>query len=364
MPAGTPDFPHHEEVAAYFNSYVDHFGLRPLITFNTAVNKVRLRPEGGWDIILSGGKSRQYSFVIVASGHHSEPRWPEPPFPGTFSGEEMHSHNYRDIVQLKGKRVVVIGMGNSAMDIAVESSYAAERTYLSARRGAFVIPKYILGRPSLPIPPWLPWQARQFLLQQAVRLAVGAPEHYGLPRPQHKILQTHPTVSDHLLSRLSHGAIAPKPNITELRGGRVAFADGTEVEADTIVYCTGYHISFPFFEPEVLSAPDNDLQLYHRVFLPGRPDLALVGYVQPWGAIMPAAEAQAKLVADYLCGRYTLPSVPEMRAWIEAERRAMARRYVSSKRHTIQIDMPQYLRVLRREHLAGTRSRQTDWRSR
>jgi dimethylaniline monooxygenase (N-oxide forming) len=320
--------------------YVEHFGLRPLITFNTAVEKVRLRREGGWDVTLPGGKSGEYSFVIVASGHHSEPPWPEPPFPGTFSAEVMHSHNYRDIVQLKVKRVVVVGMGNSAMDIAVESSYAAERTYLSARRGAFVIPKYILGRPSLPIPPWLPWQARQFLLQQAVKLAVGAPERYGLPKPQHKILQTHPTVSDHLLSRLSHGAILPKPNITELRGDRVAFADDTAVHADTIIYCTGYRISFPSFGPEVLSAPDNDLQLYHRVFLPGRPDLALVGCVQPWGAIMPAAEAQAKLVADYLCGRYVLPSVPEMRAWVEAERRAMARRYVSSKRHTIQIDMP------------------------
>jgi dimethylaniline monooxygenase (N-oxide forming) len=353
MPAGTVDFPHHEQVAAYFNGYVDHFGLRPLISFNTGVELAVPRPQGGWDVTLSTGETRAYRFLIVASGHHNEPRMPEPPFPGVFDGEQMHAHNYRDISQLEGRKVVVVGMGNSAMDITVESSYVAKQTYLSSRRAAYIIPKYILGRPSLPIPPWLPWQVRQFLLQQAVRMAVGPVERYGLAKPQHKILQTHPTVSDTLLSRLSHGAVIPKPNIAELCRGHVRFVDGSTVEADTIVYCTGYRITFPFFDPEVFSAPDNDLRLYYRVFPLERADLALIGYVQPWGAIMPAAEAQSKMVADYLRGDYALPGREAMARWVSHERKAMARRYVASKRHTIQVDMPQYARELRREHAAG-----------
>jgi dimethylaniline monooxygenase (N-oxide forming) len=355
MPPGTADFPHHSEVASYFNSYVEHFGLRPLITFATTVEHAEPAPSGGWEVTLDSGETRYYGFLVVATGHHNEPRLPEPAFPGTFSGNQLHAHDYRDISQLTGKQVVVVGMGNSAMDIAVESSYVARSTYLSARRAAYVIPKYILGRPALPIPAWLPWQARQFLLQQAVRAAVGPVERYGLARPRHKILQTHPTVSDTLLSRLSHGAVVPKPNIAELCGDHVRFVDGSVADADTVVYCTGYRITFPFFAEHVFSAPDNELRLYHRVFPLERPGLALIGYVQPWGSIMPAAEAQAKLVADLLRGDYSLPAEAAMEQWVDADRKATSRRYVASKRHTIQVDMPHYVRALKREHAAGRR---------
>ena len=353
MPANVSDFPHHEEIAEYFNAYVDHFGLRELITFNTAVERAEPKAAGGWSVHLSTGEARDYDYLVVATGHHHSPRWPEPPFPGHFEGLEMHSHDYRDMSQLSAQDVVVLGMGNSAMDIAVESSYVARHTYLASRRGAYVIPKYLFGRPGLPIPPWLPWQVRQLVLQQAVRVAVGPVERYGLPRPSHRILQAHPTVSDSLLSRIVHGAIVPKPSIAALSGQNVRFTDGSTVAATVIVYCTGYRIRFPFFDKTVLNAEDNELPLYGRIFPLARPGLALVGYVQPWGAIMPAAEAQAKVVADLLVGRYDLPEPASMRRAVARDRRATARRYVASKRHTIQIDMPQYLWALRREHERG-----------
>jgi cation diffusion facilitator CzcD-associated flavoprotein CzcO len=359
MPAGMPDFPHHEQVAAYFNSYADHFCLRPLITFDVGVEHVEPRPEGGWSVTLSTGEVRAYRFVVVATGHHNTPRFPTPPFPGAFSGTELHAHDYRDMSQLAGKNVLVVGMGNSAMDIAVESSYVARQTFLSARRGAYIIPKYILGRPSLPLPAWLPWQVRQFLFQRIVRVAVGPVERYGLPKPRHKILQTHPTVSDTLLSRLSHGAVTPKPDIAELCGDSARFVDVSVARVDTIVYCTGYRITFPFFDEAVFSAPENHLELYHRVFPLGRRDLALIGYVQPWGSIMPAAEAQANLVADYLRGAYALPGPAARQRWVAEDEAATGRRYVASKRHTIQIDMPQYVRALKREQAAGRRRAET-----
>ncbi|MCU1489045.1 MAG: putative flavoprotein involved in transport, partial [Acidimicrobiaceae bacterium] len=355
MPKTMSDFPHHLEIAEYFNAYVDHFGLREKITFDTSVEHAEPLEDGGWRVTLSDGRVRTYDTLVVASGHHSDARWPEPPFPGHFDGLQMHAHDYRDLAQLEGHDVVVVGIGNSAMDIAVESSYVARHTYLSSRRGAYVIPKYILGRPALPIPIWLPWQIRQRLFQWVLRLAVGPVERYGLPRPEHGILQAHPTVSDTILSRLTHGAIVPKPNIAELAGHEVRFVDGSAVEADVVVYCTGYKITFPYFSEQVLAAKDNDLQLYARMFAPDRSDLVFIGFVQPWGSIMPVAEAQSKVLADYLTGRYALPSPPAMARAIAAQKAALARRYVASKRHTIQIDMPVYLRDLARERSAGQR---------
>jgi cation diffusion facilitator CzcD-associated flavoprotein CzcO len=280
----------------------------------------------------------------------------------------MHSHSYRDNAMLAGKNVVVLGMGNSAMDIAVESSYVAKRTYLASRRGAYVIPKYLFGRPGdlLPFPLNLgdpripqpirrriPWQVRQAMMQAVLRVAVGTPEKYGLPKPEHGILQAHPTVSDVILSRLGHGAITPKPNIAELLGDRVRFADGSLVEADAIVYCTGYKVTFPFFDPACVSARDNDLPLFKRVFKPDMNNLFFIGFVQPWGSIMPIAEAQSKLVADYLRGAYALPAAGALRRALERERQAMFSRYVTSKRHTMQIDVDDYLYDLAQERKAG-----------
>ena len=368
MPETVADFPHHTQIIEYFDAYVDHFGLRDKITFDTGVAHAAPRPDGTWEITLDDGAVRRYDALVVASGHHWDPRWPEPPLPGGFDGTQLHAHEYRDNAMLSGKRVVVVGMGNSAMDIAVESSYVARRTYLAARRGAYVIPKYVFGRPGdlLPFPLNLgdpripasvrrriPWRVRQAVMEAVLRVAVGRPERYGLPRPEHGILQAHPTVSDTILSRLSHRAITPKPAIAELLGDRVRFADGSVEEADAIVYCTGYKVTFPFFDRGFIAAPDNDLPLFMRVCRPEIDNLFFVGFVQPWGAIMPLAEAQSKLVADYLRGSYALPAPGAMRRAMRRDRAAMFRRYVASKRHTMQVDADDYLYDLGREREAG-----------
>jgi hypothetical protein len=133
----------------------------------------------------------------------------------------------------------------------------------------------------------------------------------------------------------------------------VRFIDGSAVDADTVVYCTGYKITFPFFAPEFLSAPDNQIALFRRVFDPSIPDLAFIGLLQPLGAIMPLAEAQGAWVGDYLLGEYALPDAAAMRADIDADQKAMRRRYVASKRHTIQVDFDDYLYALAKERRAG-----------
>jgi dimethylaniline monooxygenase (N-oxide forming) len=396
MPPAYPDFPKHDQIARYFDDYVEHFGLRERITFNTGVEHARLREDGVWELTIAGegagekmgdgggegdgndaGKGRDgdggegavkgeagaaearevrlYDALLVANGHHWNPRWPEPPIQGSFDGEQIHAHDYKEPRQLAGRRVVVVGMGNSAMDIAVDASYHALSTTLVARRGVHVVPKYILGRPldagvrpsRLPFP----WLLRG--MQLVTRLTVGPMDRYGLPLPDHRLGQAHPTVSSRILDRLAHGAIVVKPEIAELAGERVRYADGSEEQADLIVYCTGYKISFPFFDEGLISAPDNHLVLYKRVFDPDHPGLYFVGFVQPWGAIMPIAEIQSRLVAEHLTGDYALPSPAQMRGDMEAMMRRQARRYQASKRHTIQVDFSNYVVELDDERRAG-----------
>ena len=357
MPAPYPDFPHHTQMAAYFDAYVDHFGVRDRITFGTGVAHAARRDGGGWEVTLDGGEVRNYDALAVANGHHWDARWPEPAFPGAFDGELLHAHDYRDRSQLEGRDVVVLGMGNSAVDIAVEASHCASSVTLASRRGAHIVPKYLFGRPTdtLSGSPRVPVWLRRLLFTGAMRLAVGPVERYGLPKPDHGLGQAHPTISSDLLNRVVHGRITPKPNIARLAGQRVEFVDGTSVPADLLIFATGYRISFPFLDPEVLSAPDNEIGLYHRVFAPGLPDLAVIGLVQPLGAVMPIAEAQARWFAAFLLGDYALPSEAAMRQAIRADRERMARRYVASKRHTIQVDFDDYLLALARERRAGER---------
>jgi len=356
MPRSYPDFPHHTQIAEYFEAYVDHFGFRSRIRFETGVK--RAAPNGGrWNVELEDGTHESFDALLVANGHHWDPRWPEPPFPGTFAGRQMHSHEYKDVKELTGKRVVVLGMGNSAMDIAVEASYEAERTILCARRGAWVIPKYLFGKPldQLTTRAGVPFKVRQKLLEAVYKMWVGEMERYGLPRPDHRLGEAHPTISGRILDRLSHGAITVKPNIQSLEGDSVRFVDGTTEKADVVIYCTGYKVTFPFFDPAFLSAPDNDLPLFRRVFHPTIPNVFFIGLLQPLGAIMPLAEAQGVWIAKYLLGEYALPPRGEMQRDIDHERKVMFKRYVASKRHTMQVDYDDYLADLHKEIARGAK---------
>ena len=368
MPADYPDYPNHFLIARYFDDFVDHFGFRDRIRFRTEVTRVE--PEGSrwrvhWRRLEPGNEgSGLYESVLVANGHHWDARWPEPPYAGqdAFAGEQIHVHNYREPDVLEDKRVLVLGIGNSATDLAVESSRNAAATFLAMRRGAWIIPKYIKGKPTdelaSDLVTRLPLSLLRLFYKRALKTAAGYPTDYGLPEPDHKLAEAHPTISSDLLPRLGHGDITVKPNVAEFSGGRtIRFEDGSTEEIDMVVYCTGYRITFPFLDANLLDAPDNRIPLYRRVVHPDLPGLYFIGLVQPLGAIMPIAEAQSEWVADLLEGTTELPASDRMNRVIAREDRRMARRYVASKRHTIQVDFMPYMRTLKRERRRGPLAR-------
>ena len=363
MPESLPDYPGHRQVAQYFDDFVDHFGLRPRITFRTEVTRVTPvegGPEPRWEVIFrsrDGGEpeTRSYRHVVVANGHHWDPRWPEPSFPGaeTFPGEQLHAHYYRTPDPFVGKRVLVLGIGNSACDIAVESTRVARTTDLAMRRGAHILPKYMFGIPTdrLTDSPLVhaPLKVQQKVLAGLLRLSQGKVTDYGLPEPDHEVLHAHPTVSQDLLNRLGHGDIMVRPTIDRFESSKVFFADGQAGEYDVVVYCTGYKVTFPFLGDEVVRAEDNHVELYRRVVHPDHPGLYFLGLIQPLGAIMPLAEAQAEWVGDLVTGAGALPSVREMRAQIASYDKELRKRFVASKRHTMEVDFHSYRSEIARE---------------
>ena len=361
VPAHWPDFPHHSLLDRYFNDYVDHFGLRRRIRFNTAVTASR-RAADGWQVTTSDGATRHYDVVVVANGHHWSPNLPE--WPGHFDGPMIHSHQYRTPfapVDMVGKRVVVVGLGNSAVDIASELSQRpiAARLFVAARRGVWVLPKYINGKPSdkEALPGWMPLGLKRRFAAMLVKRIVGNMDDYGLPVPDLAPLQAHPTVSSEFLLRCGSGDITVKPNIAELMGNRVRFDDGTEEEVDAIVCATGYRIDFPFLSHEDAPVVDNHIGLFKRMVRPERPSLWFMGLAQSLPTLVNLAEQQSKLLAAFLTGAYGLPEPAEMARRIAADEARHQGHYYASKRHTMQVDFDVYKRELESELKAGARRR-------
>jgi dimethylaniline monooxygenase (N-oxide forming) len=361
MPETYPDYLSHELITEYLDDFVDHFGFRGRIQFRAEVTKAEPATGGGWDVTVrqrdtGATRTRRYAAVLVASGHHWDPQYPEPAFPGaeTFTGEQLHSHDYRTAEPFAGKRVLVLGIGNSACDVAAECSRVAARTLLAMRRGTHIVPKCLFGMPTDRLtlmrlgtraPLWL----QSFAVALLVRIAQGKVTKYGLPRPARPLLHAPPTVSDTLLGKLEGGDIVVKPNIDRLAGGRVHFTDGSAEPVDVVIYCTGYKISFPFLDERSIGAGGDHIALYRRVVSPRLPGLYFIGLVQPIGAVMPIAEIQSQWVADLLEGRTSLPPDQEMNREIARYRAATARRYGRSAGRAIQVDFLGYLREISKE---------------
>lgn len=355
MPESYPDYPHHSLVVQYFESYVDHFGFRSKIRFLTPVARVEKADAeghpGAWRVTLQNGESQLYKAVLVANGHHWSKRVPE--FPGHFAGRTLHAHDYKTFTGLEGKNVLVVGIGNSGVDIASEVCRVAATTLLSTRRSAYILPKYAFGVPidhfTSPLSTKIPTFLQQMVFKLILRITRGDQAKLGIPKPAHDLLQAHPTVSEELPSLVGHGRVKMRPDLERLDGDGVVFKDGRRDPVDVIIWCTGYDIRFPFLAPELMAAEHNQVRLYRHVVHPEHSGLYFIGLVQVLGAVMPAAEAQAKWIAQVLRGEAALPSRAAMEKAIDGDLAAMRKRYVTSDRHTIQVDFYPYLEQVRRE---------------
>ncbi len=364
MPDGTPDYPSRDAVGRYLEGYAQKFDLLDKVRLNEGVAKAT-PTAAGWELELAsrgdtsgapleGCRRERFDKLVVANGHNEEAKWPEPPYPGDFDGRQIHALDYAEADEFRDQNVLVVGMGNSAMDIATDISLVAERTYLSARHGTWVIPKRLLGQPADQIiKPWVavhvPWRVRQPLSEFLLRLTVGPPERYGLPEPSRGLFQDHPTITDTVLSRISHGELTPKPGIASLAPGSVAFTDGSEEPVDAIVWCTGYRVAMPFLD-ESLTGPDpKELPLYKRIFHLDCPDLFFVGLMQSTGSAFPIVERQAQILAEYLAGEWRLPPAAEQRRDCERKRRYALARWGEHGRPSMRVDFDRFMHELGRE---------------
>lgn len=348
MPADYPDYPSHKQLLTYFQGYAEHFGVLPYIRFNTEVRSAEKQPDETWRITLGYGRVEHFDYLMVANGHHWHPRMPT--YPGQFSGEMLHSHDYKTAAPFKDKRVLVIGGGNSACDIAVETSRVSAFTAISMRRGYYISPKFSMGKPSdVAAAPtaYLPDFLRLPILRLFYRINVGNLEDYGLERPQHDILQQHMTMNSELLYFLRHGTVHPRRDIARFEGSNVYFVDGRCEEYDTVIAATGFIITFPFFDKSFLDYSEGDVPLYLRVFHPDHPSLFFIGLVQPLGCIWPLADAQAQLAANFMVGHYQTP--PDIRQRIQREVAGMKRQFIKAARHTIEVEYHKHLWALQRE---------------
>ena len=350
MPDHYPDHPDQDMVWRYLRSYAERFRLYSYIQFNTSVTSVEPASPSGWDVTLSSGERRRYRGVVIANGHNWDPHWPE--YPGQFAGDVLHSSQYKTPDLLRGRRVLVVGGGNSAYDITTESTRHASATFHSLRRGYRILPRYFRGRPVDQGGEWmLRWRMPLWLRQLAIaRVCRLAWQPRQLP-PDHAFFETHPAINGRWPLDVDRGAIVTKPDIQELCGNEVRFTDGSREMVDLILYATGFNISFPFLAIEHLAWHAGRPEFCLNVFHPERDDLFVAGMIQPDSGQFGLVDCQAQLIAAYIQGlQQQRRGALRLQKFKRTRQSTSARgiRYVESPRHLLEVEHFSYRQALTR----------------
>ena len=352
MPRWYADFPGHRDMAAYLDAYAEAFGLRELIRFRASVERLDPDPTGGWWLTLDDGAVRRYRAVIVAIGLFWCPKVPD--YPGVFGGRTSHSHEYRTPEPFAGRRVLVVGAGQSAAEIAVEVSRVASRTFMSVRSGTHVLPRWIGGKPydTRDIDPLnrIPWRLMNLVYGLRVAQQLG-PAPASWPFGTRRLLEGIPIISSDLLPAVRRGEVVVRPAIDRFGQDRVHFVDGSQEIVDQIIYCTGYRISLPFLSSSVVSANGRDFPLYRRIVPPDLDGLLFAGFVDAPGGLLPVVEAQGEWIAAVLAGRLLLPRPERMRQAMKRPERRTRQRFPGEGPYGIRCDPHAYRRLLRADLL-------------
>lgn len=351
FPPGVADYPSHLELKNYFQAYAAHFKLYEHIEFNTLVKSCDLINEKEWKVTTVCNnleKTEIFSDLVVCNGHHWKPKLPT--YPGQFSGDFLHSHQFKKAAPFKNKKVLVIGGGNSACDVAVETSRVSEKTTISWRRGYRILPKFIMGKPAdvfASSMTFLPIGIRNFFAGLMVKIATGPNSWYGLPKVNHKFGATHPTVNSELLYKIRHGKVKPKPDIAKFEGNTVHFKDGTKEEFDSVIACTGFVLTHPFFKKDLIDYSTGPVPLYLKMFHPTIENLFFIGMFQPLGCIWPGAEQQSKLAALAITNEWKRPN--NIVTLCEREVSQPHMKQIDTSRHTITVDFHKFIRDIKRQ---------------
>ena len=344
MPADYPDFPSHRQLRAYFDSYAAHFGLAPFIRLRTRVERTERGHDGRWSVSLSGGGRETFDHLLVCSGHHREPYVPE--HTGTFGGEMMHSRDFKRAEKFRDRRVLVIGGGNSACDIAVDISRVASQTCISLRRGYYIVPKILFGRPIDLLyakARKLPRAIVQPLLAALLRLGIGPWNKYGLAAPECGPLEMHPTLNSDILNALRHGRVLPRPGIERFEGRLVHFSDHTVEPFDVVLWATGFRIAFPFLGDSTVDwDTSRPPPLYLKMMHPRIDNLFFIGLFQPIGCIWRLADHQARIAALQIAGRLARPI--DIAARVRGQTPHW--HFETTRRHAIEVDYHDFRRDL------------------
>jgi hypothetical protein len=353
LPESASDYPSHIELLDYFNSYTDHFDIRKLIKFETEVLNCNQLDDDTWEVEWKDSNTEQkhlniFDGLVVCNGHHHKPRYPE--YPGDFSGELIHSHDFKSSKPFKDKRVLVIGGGNSACDVAVETARVSASTSISWRRGYYLIPKFMYG---LPVDlyalknRWMPTFLRESYTKMMLEIFQGKNEDIGLQKPAQNLFGTHPTVNSELYYAVRHGKVTPHVEIEKYDGNTVHFKNGKTGEYDVIIACTGFKIKHDFFKKSFINYEEGKTPLLHKMIPADIKNLYFIGLFQPLGCIWPGAELQSKLAAKHLSGQWS-PNKP-IKELIKKELTNPDVKQIDTPRHTITVDDYSFRARLKKE---------------
>lgn len=356
MPADYPDFPSHRQVLDYLESYVEHFNFRERIHLNTSVRSAKRQDNGIWEVTLDSGEVRQYDAFVVANGHHNTPNFPDYHERDQFDGHAIHSQQYRYRYEYRDKKVLVVGIGNSGSQIAVDVSHEAKSTLISLRRGVYVLPHYLFGmrmdKAMMFLNDWwvkkiLPYPLFGLMFTGMYKLFIAKRKQMGMPKPDHLMMASLPTLSENFANRIGDGKLKIVPEVKSIDGHRVNFADGSSEEVDAIIYSTGYQTDFPFLDEDFLKIENNRIPLYQRMFMPGVDNIAFIGLFQAvtWG-FLDMMEKQANVLAEYLSGFYRLPSVADQQKAIAKEQKVIEKEYLQTLRNNYEMHGPTYMHYL------------------
>ncbi|MDQ0823778.1 dimethylaniline monooxygenase (N-oxide forming) [Arthrobacter sp. V1I7] len=351
LPKDSALFPSHEEIRAYLEAYAERFGVTSRIRFNskvTAIEPMDAAEDPTWQVTLDDGSSDVFDQVVVANGHQAVPT--DPPFAKDFTGTYLHSLNYRTPEPFTGKNVLVIGTGNSGLDIAADVCTVTKSTTISARSPVLIMPRMVLGVPLSRVlakveRPWVPWLLRRRIRELVTRLVHGSMEQWGFSTPK---IRTHPASHPTIISQIAWNRIDVRPGVTAVQGHEVRFADGSSASYDAIIAATGYEVDLPFLTDELSPVVGHRIDLYRRMVHPHWKGLYFVGLFDvSGGANIRMMDIQCRWLAALVQGRIELPGEDKMRASFQAEQRRMASLYPDKPRYGLELDPREYGLALR-----------------